>query len=60
MTIEEQFEKIGEKSILDAEKVDCSLGQFAEGLEWIRASVADRLNMVRDEIRSNERADERA
>ena len=52
--VEAQFEALGKKLIQDAERIDCPLADFAEGLRALRMDVSDRLQLVEDELRVRE------
>jgi hypothetical protein len=52
--LEEQFTKIAENTISEAEKVKCSLRAFADGLRSIAQDVKSRIEQVEDELRNKD------
>jgi hypothetical protein len=48
--IEGQFEELAANFIEEAEEIDCSKPDFAQGLELLIEKLQERLGSVRDEI----------
>ena len=44
-----KFDAIAERAIHEAERMECSLGDFAEGLKAIYLAVKDRWELADDE-----------
>lgn len=55
---EMEFQQMAEDLISEAEAVECSLHEFADGLESILHDVKERLELVRDELKGQKRGDE--
>ena len=49
--LEDQFHKIQEDAILEAESVKCELPEFLEGLKVMRSALAQRIEQVEDEVK---------
>lgn len=47
--LERKFVAIAERAIHEAERIECSLGDFAEGLKAIYLEVKDRWELAADE-----------
>ena len=47
------FERIATETVRQAEAVNCSLADFAQGLRDIRDAVQERLELEEDAIRNN-------
>lgn len=50
----EEFEKIAQDAILKAERVECSIEEFCEGLESMIQELQSRLEISREEADSGD------
>ena len=51
---EQEFEDIIQRAISEAEKVECTLQEFAEGLKNMSISLYERMNMAYEEARDED------
>ena len=51
----ELFEELAEKTIQEAELIDCSLPAFIEGLQVMEIAIRERKHQVEQELAENER-----
>lgn len=52
-SLEDEFEKIIQKAIREAEKVPCELNEFLDGLKGMRSSLQERINITEAEVGSD-------
>lgn len=51
--LEDKWETIAAAAIHEAERVDCSLSDFAAGLKSIEQDIRDRRQLAEDEARND-------
>lgn len=53
--LESRWERVAQDAIMAAERVECSLSEFAEGLRYIERDIKDRREMAEDEAKQQEK-----
>lgn len=51
MDLDDTWQRIADNAISEAERVQCSLKEFAEGLLYIQRAIRDRQEEVEDEAK---------